>query len=112
VRFGQVGESGIITYYWQEVARMHRRQGLSVEAIARSVNATPDEVQLCLYSRRRTTNPSMTITKRWPGLRGQRNCAKCEKELPMRSRYSARAISTTAWSNALSEHLLPPSLNA
>jgi hypothetical protein len=93
VRFGQVGESGIIIYYWQEVARMHRRQGLSVEAIARSVSATPDEVQSCLYSRRRTTNLSMTITKSWPGLRGQRNCAKCEKELPMRSRvFSARDL--------------------
>ena len=59
VRFGQVGESGIITYYWREVARMHRRQGLSVEAIARSVSATPDEVQSCLYRPSQDTLPPL-----------------------------------------------------
>jgi len=75
-------EPGMLGFMRREVAAMHHRSGLNVEAIAPMVKATPDEVRAWLEEQNKPNALIERYQKNLVRLRGELNCAKCGADLP------------------------------
>ncbi len=77
-------EPGILTFYRMENARMLHEQGLSLEAIAAEVHATPEQVQDWLRELQSAADESMAIYEE----QFRKHCAKCGGDIPTGTTYT------------------------